>query len=102
MEENFAAFATRLYDETQGVRSFSLAPAGEVRFVYPLAGNEALLGERPLDDPRPEFRNAAQRAYQQLANVGGRVVGTVLNDPGGEVAKEGYYYYPYDYAAEEQ
>jgi Mrp family chromosome partitioning ATPase len=47
-------------------------------------------------------RNAAQRAYQQLANVGGRVVGTVLNDPGGEVAKEGYYYYPYDYAAEEQ
>jgi len=30
------------------------------------------------------------------------VVGTVLNDPGGEVAKEGYYYYPYDYAAEEQ
>ena len=47
-------------------------------------------------------RNAAQRAYQQLANVGGRVVGTVLNDPGGQVAKEGYYYYPYDYAAEEQ
>ncbi len=47
-------------------------------------------------------RNAAQRAYQQLANVGARVVGTVLNDPGGQVAKEGDYYYPYDYAAEEQ
>jgi succinoglycan biosynthesis transport protein ExoP len=47
-------------------------------------------------------RNAAQRAYQQLANVGARVVGTVLNDPGGEVAKEGDYYYPYDYAAEER
>ena len=46
-------------------------------------------------------RNAAQRAYQQLANVGARVVGTVLNDPGGQVAKEGDYYYPYDYAAEE-
>ena len=27
-------------------------------------------------------KNAAQRAYQQLANVGARVVGTVLNDPG--------------------
>jgi hypothetical protein len=26
----------------------------------------------------------------------------VLNDPGGQVAKEGDYYYPYDYAAEEQ
>jgi len=47
-------------------------------------------------------RNAARRAYQQLANVGARVVGTVLNDPGGEVAKEGDYYYPYDYAAQEQ
>jgi tyrosine-protein kinase Etk/Wzc len=47
-------------------------------------------------------RNAAQRACQQLAQVGARVVGTVLNDPGGEVAKEGDYYYPYDYAAEEQ
>jgi succinoglycan biosynthesis transport protein ExoP len=47
-------------------------------------------------------RNAAQRACQQLANVGARVIGTVLNDPGGEVAKEGDYYYPYDYAAEEQ
>ena len=47
-------------------------------------------------------RNAAQRACQQLANVGARVVGTVLNDPGGPVAKEGDYYYPYDYAAEEQ
>jgi tyrosine-protein kinase Etk/Wzc len=46
-------------------------------------------------------KNAAQRAYQQLANVGARVVGTVLNDPGGEVAKEGDYYYPYDYAAQE-
>ncbi len=47
-------------------------------------------------------RNAAQRACQQLANVGAHVIGTVLNDPGGEVAKEGDYYYPYDYAAEEQ
>ena len=32
----------------------------------------------------------------------GPSLGTVLNDPGGEVAKEGDYYYPYDYAAEEQ
>src|SRR5207244_1502389 len=36
-------------------------------------------------------RNAAQRAFQQLANVGARVIGTVLNDPGGQVAKEGDY-----------
>jgi tyrosine-protein kinase Etk/Wzc len=47
-------------------------------------------------------KNAAQRACAQLANVGARVIGTVLNDPGGQVAKEGDYYYPYDYAAVEQ
>jgi Mrp family chromosome partitioning ATPase len=47
-------------------------------------------------------RVAAKRAHQQLVNVGARVVGTVLNDPGGEVSQYGDYYYPYDYAAEEQ
>ena len=33
---------------------------------------------------RHHGQNAAQRAYQQLSNVGARVVGTVLNDPGGK------------------
>lgn len=47
-------------------------------------------------------RVAAQRAHQQLVHVGARIVGTVLNDPGGEVSQYGDYYYPYDYAAEEQ
>jgi Mrp family chromosome partitioning ATPase/uncharacterized protein involved in exopolysaccharide biosynthesis len=47
-------------------------------------------------------RVAAKRAQQQLVNVGARIVGTVLNDPGGEVSQYGDYYYPYDYAAEEQ
>jgi Mrp family chromosome partitioning ATPase/uncharacterized protein involved in exopolysaccharide biosynthesis len=47
-------------------------------------------------------RVAAKRAHQQLVNVGSRVVGTVLNDPGGEVSQYGDYYYPYDYAVEEQ
>jgi succinoglycan biosynthesis transport protein ExoP len=46
-------------------------------------------------------RIAAKRAHQQLVNVGARVVGTVLNDPGGEVSQYGDYYYPYDYAVEE-
>ena len=46
-------------------------------------------------------RAAAKRAHQQLVNVGATVVGTVLNDPGGEVSQYGDYYYPYDYAVEE-
>jgi len=47
-------------------------------------------------------RVAVKRAHQQLVNVGARIVGTVLNDPGGEVSQYGDYYYPYDYAAETQ
>lgn len=47
-------------------------------------------------------RVAAKRAHQQLVNVGATIVGTVLNDPGGEVSQYGDYYYPYDYAAETQ
>ncbi|HEV7364549.1 MAG TPA: Wzz/FepE/Etk N-terminal domain-containing protein [Gemmatimonadales bacterium] len=47
-------------------------------------------------------RVAAKRAHQQLVNVGATIVGTVLNDPGGEVSQYGDYYYPYDYAAERE
>ncbi|HXE58332.1 MAG TPA: polysaccharide biosynthesis tyrosine autokinase [Gemmatimonadales bacterium] len=45
-------------------------------------------------------REAAARAHQQLTQVGARVVGAVLNDPAGEVARFADYYYPYDYAAQ--
>jgi len=47
-------------------------------------------------------RIAAQRAQLQLTQAGARLLGVVLNDPGGEVSREGYYYYPYQYVAEEE
>jgi tyrosine-protein kinase Etk/Wzc len=46
-------------------------------------------------------RLAAQRAQHQLVQAGAKLLGVVLNDPGGEVSGEGdYYYYPYAYVAE--
>lgn len=45
-------------------------------------------------------KTAMFRAHQHLAQIGARVVGTVFNDPEGEVTGEGGYYYPYDYAAQ--
>jgi polysaccharide biosynthesis transport protein len=42
-------------------------------------------------------RDAASLAYQQLTAAGARVVGAVLNDPAGEVARESKLYYLYDY-----
>ena len=47
-------------------------------------------------------RAAAQRATAQLASSGARVLGVVLNDPKGEVSQYGDYYYPYEYAAEQE
>jgi tyrosine-protein kinase Etk/Wzc len=47
-------------------------------------------------------RLAVLRAHQHLAQIGARVVGTVFNDPEGEVTGEGGYYYPYDYAVQSE
>jgi len=45
-------------------------------------------------------RGAAQEAVQQLANVGARVIGTVLNDPDSELTRYGYKrYHHYRYEA---
>jgi Mrp family chromosome partitioning ATPase len=45
-------------------------------------------------------RLAAQRAQHQLLQAGARLLGVVLNDPGGQISGEGDYYYPYAYVAE--
>ncbi|MDT8307091.1 MAG: histidine kinase, partial [Anaerolineae bacterium] len=49
VETDFTRFAARLFTQSQSVRSFALAPGGEVRTVFPHQGNEALLGQRPLE-----------------------------------------------------
>jgi succinoglycan biosynthesis transport protein ExoP len=46
-------------------------------------------------------RDAASLAYQQLSAAGARIIGAVLNDPAGEVAKERKLYYLYEYPAHE-
>lgn len=42
-------------------------------------------------------RRAIQHAHQQLIKVGAQVVGTVFNDPQGELKDVGEAYYPYEY-----
>ena len=62
--EQFRRFAASLYADSSGVRSYALAPGGEVQYIYPQAGNETVLGYRPLADPRPEIREDARRAMR--------------------------------------
>jgi PAS domain S-box-containing protein len=75
-EDGFAAqfeqFAAGLYAGTRGIRNLAVAPRGVVRYVYPLAGNETVLGYEPISDPRPEVREGAYRAIasQEVALTG--------------------------------
>lgn len=57
---HFEEFASGLF-ESKGIRALILAPGGVHRYVYPVKGNEAVLGRNVLDNPRPEQREAIQR-----------------------------------------
>ncbi len=57
----FDTYAAALYIDAQGVRNFALAPDSVMRYVYPRAGNEAVLGYMPLEDARPNVRADAER-----------------------------------------
>jgi PAS domain S-box-containing protein len=51
LAETFPVFAEALIQEGTAIRSVQLAPGGILRFVHPLAGNEAALGLDLFDDP---------------------------------------------------
>ena len=63
-DREFRTFTAILYEEARGVRAVTVAPDGVVQYVYPRAGNESVLGYRPLDDARPETREDAERAIR--------------------------------------
>jgi len=46
----------------QGIRWFSAAPEGVVRYIHPTRGNEDEIGRAPLTDPRSQVREQIQRA----------------------------------------
>ena len=60
----FERFASGLYADTRGIRNLAVAPGGTIRHVYPLTGNESVLGYNPADDPRGEVREGVQRAIE--------------------------------------
>ena len=51
MNELFPVFARSLMESGETIRSVQLAPGAVIRFVYPLAGNEAALGLDLMADP---------------------------------------------------
>ena len=64
LSANFESFAQRLSEGVAGIRNLNIAPGGVVRFVYPRAGNEAIVGRDLLNDSRVEVREEVARAIK--------------------------------------
>ncbi|MDZ4342508.1 MAG: GAF domain-containing protein, partial [Candidatus Binatia bacterium] len=65
-EPSFAAefdrFAAGLYAATTGIKVITVAPRAIPRYIYPLPGNESIIGHDPMHDPRPDVRADVERA----------------------------------------
>ncbi len=61
---HFDTFAAELHASTPGIRSIALAPGGVVQLIYPLEGNEAVIGYNPAEDPRPIVHGDVERAIE--------------------------------------
>jgi two-component system sensor kinase FixL len=66
---NFESFAGRLREGVAGIRNLNVAPGGVVRFVYPRAGNDAIVGRDLLNDSRVEVREEVARAIKSRKMV---------------------------------
>lgn len=65
LEREFPVFAASYYHQVPGIRNISVAPDFVVRYVYPHdPGNMKVLGNNLLDDKRPGFADAVQRAVE--------------------------------------
>ena len=61
---DFHRFARTLAEGVVGFRLLTLAPGGVQRLVYPLAGNETVVGHDMLRDDYPNVRDSVMRAMQ--------------------------------------
>ncbi|WP_135611017.1 ATP-binding protein [Methanococcoides sp. AM1] len=64
LDDNFDDFTGGLYSSTEGILYFSVAPAGVQSYVYPLAGNEYVLGHDLINEDGSDLSIDVQRAMQ--------------------------------------
>jgi len=65
IEREFPVFASSYYQQVPGIRNISVAPDFVVHLVYPIDnGNLKVLGNHLLEDKRPGFAEAVNRAIQ--------------------------------------
>ncbi len=63
-EARLEAYAEDISSSRVGIRNITIAPDGVVRWVYPLAGNEGVLGYEPRLDARAEVRKDVEETMR--------------------------------------
>src|SRR5262249_17454583 len=63
-DHDFAMFSSTLGESVVGILNFSVAPDFIVWRVHPLQGNERVIGNDLLRDPRPGFAETVRRAVE--------------------------------------
>ncbi|MBM4169551.1 MAG: PAS domain S-box protein [Ignavibacteria bacterium] len=64
---SFDTYASGLHAASPWVRTFQLVKDGIIRYSYPLAGNEKIIGVNLLKDPRPFIGRDVHRAIERNA-----------------------------------
>lgn len=64
ISDTFNNLAREFSKSAPGIRNFSIAPNGIQGYVYPLEGNEGVLGHDLLNDERPAVRADVERAIE--------------------------------------
>lgn len=60
----FDQFAAELFAGSKGIRNLAVAPDSIVRYLFPVEGNESVIGYEPLNDTRPQVRSDTQKAIE--------------------------------------
>jgi sensor domain CHASE-containing protein len=63
-DERISSFSANLYNTTSGIRNILVAPEGVITNIYPLQGNEDLLGLDLLHDLQPELQEDVRLAIE--------------------------------------
>ena len=64
LKKEYEIFASGLHASFNGIRNFSLAPGGVLQYVYPIKGNEKIIGHDLINDERPSVRADVQRTIE--------------------------------------
>lgn len=50
--KNFESYAENLMNNHEAVDALQLVPGGEIQYVYPMEGNESVIGYNIMEDPK--------------------------------------------------